>query len=92
MKLSHHFAFRTNNSNFKKFIKICLKLVRIILETWYVSTHTYLVPENIPFSTKTTLILLMSAFFCKKKTFSVFFEKESTFTESNSMRVVLEAF
>ena len=53
MKLLLHFVFRTNNSNFKKFIKICLKLVRIILETWYVSTDTYLVPEKILFSTKT---------------------------------------
>ena len=77
MKLSHHFAFRTNNSNFKKFIKICLKLVRIMLETWYVSTHTYLVPEDILFSTKTTLILLMSAFFCKKNFFQYFSRKKA---------------
>ena len=33
------------------------------------STHTYIVSENIPFSTKALLILLMSAFFCKKPAF-----------------------
>ena len=35
---------------------------------WYVSTCTYLVSEYIPFSTEALLILLMSAFFCKKST------------------------
>ena len=42
-------------------ITICLKLVTIILELWYVSTHIYVVSENIAFSTRTFLILLMSA-------------------------------
>ena len=43
----------------------CIKLVRIMLEIeiWYVSTNTYVILENIPFSTKNFLILLMSAFF-----------------------------
>ena len=42
--------------------------VRIMLETWNsVSTHTYVVWENIPFSTKVLLVLLMSTFFCKKQ-------------------------
>ena len=56
-----------------------LKLVRIMLEleTWYVSTHTYVVSENIPFSTKAILILL---------NFNV-----STFTQSNIVRAVLES-
>ena len=36
---------------------------------WYVSTHTYVGSENIPFSTKTPLILPMSAFFCKRAAF-----------------------
>ena len=33
---------------------------------WHVSTHTYVVLENIAFSTKALLILLMSAFFLQK--------------------------
>ena len=50
-----------------------------MLETlnWYVSTHTYVVSDNIPFRTKALLILLMSAFF----------GKNSTFTQSNSVVV-----
>ena len=45
-----------------------LNLVRIILETWnLVNTHTYVVLENIAFSTKTLLILLMSGFFGKNQ-------------------------
>ena len=43
-----------------------LKLGRIILETYVVSTHTYVVSENIPFSTETLLILLMPAFIFAK--------------------------
>ena len=46
-----------------------------------------LVPENIPFSAKELLIFLMSEFFCKK---SAFFGQNSTFTQSNSVRPVLE--
>ena len=62
-----------------------LKLVRILLETWNlvrkcVSTHTYKVLENTSFSTKVLLILLMWAFFWES----------STFTESNSVRFLLE--
>ena len=39
-----------------------LKLVRIMLETWtMVLKYTYLVSENVPFSTRTSLILLISA-------------------------------
>ena len=58
-----------------------LNLVKIMLETWNLvhGTNTYTVSENIPFSTKTSLILLMSAFFCKK---SAFFGKINTFTQS----------
>ena len=48
----------------------CLKLVR------YISPHTYLVSENIPFSTKTSLIMLCQVFSAK----------------NNSMRAVLEIF
>ena len=40
----------------------CLKLVRIMLEIWYVSTHTCKFSEDVPFSPKTLLILLTSAF------------------------------
>ena len=62
-----------------------------MLETWNldVSTYTYVVLENIPFSTKTPLILLTSAFFCKNSTF---LGENSTFIQSNNVRVVLEIF
>ena len=49
--------------------------------------HTYVVSENISFSTRILLILVMPAFFFKKSTF---FGKISTFTQSNSVRTVLE--
>ena len=52
-------------------LELCQKL-----ETWIVSTHPYVVLENIFFSTKTPLILLMSAFFWQK--ISIFFGKNST--------------
>ena len=48
---------------------------------YYVSTHTYVVSENTPFSTKYLLFLLMSTFFAK-----------NNFTQSNSVRAVLEIF
>ena len=53
----------------------------------YISTHTYVVSENIPLSTKAILILMMSAFFCKK---SPSFGKNST--HSNIVRAVLKIF
>ena len=56
---------------------------------WYVSNHTFVVLENIPYSTKGLLIVLMLAFFVKK---SVFFGKTSTFTQSNIVRAILENF
>ena len=59
-------------------------------EIWYVSTHVYAVSENIRFSTKALLILLMSAFFFAKN--QHFFWPNSTFTQSNSVRAVLESF
>ena len=55
----------------------------------HVSSHPYIGSENIPFSAQAALILLMSAFFCKK--FAVFVQK-SIFTQSNNMRAVLEIF
>ena len=51
----------------------------------YVSTHIYLASENIPFSFKASLILLMSAFFFPKM---CIFGKNSTFTQSNNVRAV----
>ena len=45
-------------------LKLCWKL-----QIWHVKTHTYLVSENIPFSAKVLLILLMSAFFWNKSAF-----------------------
>ena len=50
----------------------CLKLVRIMLESWNLArkyTHPYVVSENIPYSTKVFLILLMPAFFSKNQRF-----------------------
>ena len=55
----------------------------------YPSTHAYVVLEDRLFSTKTRLTLLMPAFFSKK--FNIF-GKISTFTQSNSVRTVLEVF
>ena len=55
----------------------------------YVNTHSYLVSESMPLSTKTPSILLMWAFFCKK---SGFFDENSTFTQSINIRAVLENF
>ena len=45
-------------------LELCWKL-----QIWHVSTHTYLVSEIIPFSTKAVLILLMSAFFANVQRF-----------------------
>ena len=72
----------------------CLKLVRIMLrnayfESWHISTDIYAVSEDIHFITKVLLILLMSAFFCKKVAFS---SQNSTFAQRNSVRTVLEIF
>ena len=61
-----------------------------MLETWYINTNTYEVLENIPLSTKTLLLLLMPAFFFDKKT--AFSAKNSTFTQRNNVRAVLEIF
>ena len=47
------------------------------------SKHSYVVSENITFSSKPLLILLMSAFFAK-----TFFGQNSTFTQSNNVRAV----
>ena len=51
------------------------------LEISYVSTYTYVVSENVPFSTKALLILLTSIF-----------GKNNTFIQSNSVKAVLEIF
>ena len=57
-----------------------LKLVRI-------TPQPYVVSENIPFST--LLNFADFSFFCKK---IAFFVQKSTFTQSNSVRAVLETF
>ena len=51
--------------------------------------HTHIVSENIPFRSQVPLILLTSAFFCKKL---AFFVQNSIFTQSTSVRAVLEIF
>ena len=61
--------------------------ILIGLKVTHIHLHTYVVLENIPFSTKALLILLMSIFFCKK---SAFFGKNGTLTQGNSLRAVLE--
>ena len=45
-------------------LELCQKL-----EIWYVSTHTHVVLENLPFSTTTASVLLMSVFFPKASYF-----------------------
>ena len=61
----------------------CQKLVRDMLETLnLVRKYTHICSFNIPSSPKALLILLMSACFCKN----------STFTQSYSVRAVLEIF
>ena len=50
------------------------KLLRIMLEIWFLTTKTYVVSESIPFRIKTSLILLMSAFFVQK--ISIFSQKQ----------------
>ena len=61
-----------------------------MLEAWnsVLSTYTYVVSENVPFSTKTPSILLMPAFFGKNS----IFDHYSTFTQNNSLRAVLDIF
>ena len=56
----------------------CLKLIRKLCYKLETYTHVYVALENIPISTKTLLILLMSAFFCKN---SAFFGENGTFTQ-----------
>ena len=68
----------------KNLLELCYKR-----EIWYVSTHTFVVSENIPFSTKNPLILMISIFFAKNQQLLV---KNSTFTQNNGMRAVLEVF
>ena len=62
-----------------------LKLVRIKLET------STLAPKytNICSFRKYTLLILLSAFFCKK---SAFFDQSNTFPQSYSVRAVLHIF
>ena len=50
--------------NSSKTLELCWKL-----EKWHVRKNPYLVSENMPFSTKALLILLMSAFFRKQLAF-----------------------
>ena len=67
----------------------CLNPIKIMYENWHVNTRTYLISENIAFSTKTPLILLSTFFFPRN---SAIFGKNSNSTQSNSMRAVLEIF
>ena len=57
-----------------------LKLIRILVEASHLArkcTYIYLVSENMLFTTKARLILLLSAFLCKK--IGVFFDENNTF-------------
>ena len=57
-------------------IKILAKWQPII---WHVSTNSYIVSENMLFSTKALLILLMSGVFCKKN--RVFWPKQYLYSK-----------
>ena len=68
-----------------------VKLVRTVLETCKtVRNYKHMLSfRKMTFSTKTPLILLMSAFFCK---IQHFFGKNSTSTQIDRMKTVLEMF
>ena len=61
----------------------------IMLKVWCVSTRTYLFSENTSLSTSIPFIFLISVFFWKN---SPLIGKSSTFTQSNSMKALLEIF
>ena len=63
--------YRVQNS-----LELCQKL-----EIWCVSTHAYAVSENIPFSTKPLLILLMPAFFFFLENISIFWQKQYLYSK-----------
>ena len=65
----------------------CLKL-----KIWCVSTNTYGVPENTLCSTKALLISLNVDVNISLARNLHFFDKNSTFTQSNIVRAVLEIF
>ena len=65
-------------------LKSCYKI-----EIWYANIHTCEVSESIPFLRETHLVLVMSRFFCKS---SGFFGKNITFTQSSSVRAMIEIF
>ena len=66
----------------------CLKLVWIMLERWnFVHKYTHIC--SFRNSTKAFLLLLMSAFFLQKTNV---FGNNSTFTQSNNLRYVLDIF
>ena len=52
-------------------------------------SHIPAVSENIRCGTKGDLMLLIAAYFCNK---SALFDENSTFTQQNNMRAVLEIF
>ena len=68
----------------KNSLELCKKL-----EIWHISTHSYAVSEIIPFSTKALLKLLISAFLARNQRF---FWQNSTYTQNNSIKAVLEIF
>ena len=74
-------------------ISPCVKLVRIMLETWnlvHKYTHIYSFrKKNFWYQGLLNFGNTSIFFFCKK---SVFFAQSSTFTQSNSVRAVLEFF
>ena len=94
MILGYLSGLRVTRENKRKNYPLCLKLVRIIPETWnLVRKYTHLFSFRkytfVPFSVKALLIFFkVSNFFCKKK--SAFFRKNGTFTQSSSMGAVLE--
>ena len=72
-------------------LSLCLKIARIMLETSNLARKYTRIcrSENMLFSTKALLILLLSTFLAKSHTF---FGQTSSFTQRNNMRSMLEIF
>ena len=78
----------THTPSLKLFINSFNTINSITIKSFNESRNNYVL-VNIPFSTKALLILLMSAFFLQKISF---FGQNDTFTQSTSVRAVLEIF
>ena len=82
------FTFAMFNPNLGRLFRGSFWELSWQLQIWHVSTHPCVVSENIPFY-QGPLNSADVSIFCKK---SVFFGQYSTFTQRNSVKVVLEVF